>query len=85
MATPYAGSFFRSIAKIWGYVAPTIAGANADGKVFLDVGWQSDSTFTDVIGVLIAYVEGTCRENKIHFSPNISCRQDGGEDMLLAC
>lgn len=44
----------------WVYIAPAIAGATADGKLCLDVGWSSDSTFVDVLGVVVLYIEGVC-------------------------
>jgi hypothetical protein len=39
------------------YIAPSIAGATADGKLCLDVGWCRDLKFADVIGAVIAHVE----------------------------
>lgn len=50
----------------WVFTEPHVEGANADGKLRIDVGWQRDSTFADVIGALIAYIDGTCGE----FGPN---------------
>jgi hypothetical protein len=45
------------------FVTPTILDAREDGKLCVDVDWQRDSTFADVIGALIAYIDGTCRES----------------------
>jgi hypothetical protein len=47
----------------WVFVTPTILGAREDGKLCVDVSWQRDSTFADVIGALIAYIDGTYRES----------------------
>ena len=44
----------------WVFVTPTILGAREDGKLCLDVGWSSDSTFADVIGAVVLYIEGVC-------------------------
>lgn len=42
----------------WVYVTPTIAGANAEGKLCVDVSWQPEtSTFADVVAAVIAHVE----------------------------
>jgi hypothetical protein len=41
----------------WVYITPLIAGARDDGKLRIDVGWSSDSTFADVVGVVIAWIE----------------------------
>jgi hypothetical protein len=41
----------------WVFVTPPIAGANADGKLSLDVSWSPDtSRLADVIGAVIAHV-----------------------------
>ena len=45
---------------LWVFVTPPIAGATADGKLCLDVGWHCDSTFADVVGVTVTYIEGVC-------------------------
>ena len=47
----------------WVFVTPTILGARDDGKLCLDVSWSSGSTFADVIGAVIAYIDGTCKES----------------------
>jgi hypothetical protein len=47
----------------WVFVTPTILGAREDGKLCVDVDWHRDPTFADVIGALIAYIDGTCRES----------------------
>jgi hypothetical protein len=47
----------------WVFVTPTIFGAREDGKLCVDVSWSSGSTFADVIGAVIAYIDGTCRES----------------------
>jgi hypothetical protein len=44
----------------WVYIAPPISGAAADGKLCVDVGWHRDSTFADVIGALIVYIDERC-------------------------
>ena len=41
----------------WVFVAPPIAGATADEKLCLDVGWHRDSTFADVIGAVVLHIE----------------------------
>ena len=42
----------------WVFVTPPIAGANADGKLSLDVSWSPEtSRFADVVGAVIAHVE----------------------------
>ena len=44
--------------KPWVYVSPTIAGANADGKLRVDVPWNpGNSMFADVIGAFIIHLE----------------------------
>jgi len=47
----------------WVFVMPTTLGAREDGKLCVDVGWSSGSTFADVIGPVIAHIDGTCRES----------------------
>jgi hypothetical protein len=42
----------------WVFVTPTILGAREDGKLCVDVGWSPDSTFADVIGAVVIYIEG---------------------------
>jgi hypothetical protein len=42
----------------WVFVTPTILGAREDGKLCLEVGWSPDSTFADVIGAVVLYIEG---------------------------
>ena len=37
-----------------------VEGANENGKLRIDVGWQRDSRFADVIGALIAYFDARC-------------------------
>ena len=44
----------------WVFVTPTILGAREDGKLCVDVGWGADSTFTDVLGAVVLYMEGVC-------------------------
>lgn len=44
----------------WVFVTPTIPGAREDGELCVDVGWTSDSTFADVIGAVVLYIEGVC-------------------------
>ena len=44
----------------WVFTEPHVEGANADGKLRIDVGWQRDSRFADVIGALIAYFDARC-------------------------
>lgn len=44
----------------WVYITPLVAGTNADGKLCVDVGWSSDSTFADVVGAVVLYIEGVC-------------------------
>jgi hypothetical protein len=44
----------------WVFVTPTILGAREDGKLCLDVSWNPDSTFADVIGATVLYIEGAC-------------------------
>jgi len=34
-----------------------IKSKHADGKLCLDVGWSSDSTFADVIGAVVLYID----------------------------
>lgn len=41
----------------WVFIKPPILGAREDGKLVLDVSWNSDSTFADMIGAVIAHVE----------------------------
>jgi hypothetical protein len=41
----------------WVFVTPPIAGATADVKLCLDVGWHRDSTFADVIGAVVLHIE----------------------------
>ncbi len=41
----------------WVYITPTIAGATADGKLCLDVGWHRDSRFAGVIGAVVLHIE----------------------------
>jgi len=60
------GNGHLSEVRALGFTEPHVEGANADGKLRIDVGWQRDSTFADVIGALIAYIDGTCGE----FGPN---------------
>jgi len=44
--------------KPWVYVTPTIARANVDGKLCVDVPWDpGTSMFADVVGAVIAHVE----------------------------
>jgi hypothetical protein len=46
----------------WVFVTPPIAGANADGKLSVDVSWSPEgSRFAGVVGAVIAYVEAVCR------------------------
>jgi hypothetical protein len=49
----------------WVYITPCVAGARDDGKLRIDVGWQGDSTFADLIGAdligaVVLYIEGVC-------------------------
>jgi hypothetical protein len=44
----------------WVFVTPPILGAREDGKLCVDVGWSPDSTFADVIGAVVLYIEGVC-------------------------
>jgi hypothetical protein len=46
----------------WVFVTPTILGAREDGKLCVDVGWHRDSTFADVIGTSITYIDERCRK-----------------------
>jgi hypothetical protein len=46
----------------WVFVTPTIPGAREDGKLCVDVGWRRDSTFADVIGAVITYIDERCRK-----------------------
>jgi len=42
----------------WVFVTPPVAGANADGKLSVDVSWSPEtSRFADVVGPVIAHVE----------------------------
>jgi hypothetical protein len=42
----------------WVFVTPSVAGAREDGKLCLDRAGRCDSSFAEVIGVVIRYVEG---------------------------
>jgi hypothetical protein len=44
----------------WAFIEPNVEGANADGRLCVDVGWRRDSTFADVIGAVVLYIEGVC-------------------------
>jgi hypothetical protein len=46
----------------WVFVTPTTLGAREDGKLCVDVGWHRDSTFADVIGASITYIDERCRK-----------------------
>lgn len=41
----------------WVFVTPAVTGAREDGKLCLDVGWRSGSTFADVIAAVVAHIE----------------------------
>jgi hypothetical protein len=41
----------------WAFVTPSIVGAWEDGKVPLDLAWRPDSSFVDVIGAVVLYIE----------------------------
>jgi hypothetical protein len=41
----------------WVFVTPTILGARENGKLCVDVSWNPDSRFADVLGAVIAHVE----------------------------
>ena len=41
----------------WAFVTPSIVGAREDGKLSLDLAWRPDSSFADVIGAVISYIE----------------------------
>jgi hypothetical protein len=56
----------------WVFIEPHVEGANADGKLRIDIGWGPDSTFADVIGALIAYIDARCRESTPNRTPSSS-------------
>ena len=42
----------------WVFVTPPVAGANADGKLSVDVSWSPEgSRFAGVVGAVIAHVD----------------------------
>jgi hypothetical protein len=42
----------------WAFVTPSIAGAREDGKLLIDLHWDSESSrFVDVIGAVITCIE----------------------------
>jgi hypothetical protein len=42
----------------WAFVTPSLAGAQEDGKLLIDLPWDADaSSFADVIGAVILYIE----------------------------
>jgi len=41
----------------WVFVTPNILGEREDGKLGVDVGWQRDSIFGDVIGAVVLDIE----------------------------
>lgn len=45
----------------WVFVTPSIGGAREDGKLSLNLAWQCDSSFADVVGVVIQNIEGLHR------------------------
>jgi hypothetical protein len=45
----------------WAFVTPSVAGAREDGKLSLDLAWRPDSSFADVIGAVVLYIEGAQR------------------------
>ena len=42
----------------WVFIEPHVEGANANGKLAVAVDWSPDSTFADVIGAVVLYIEG---------------------------
>lgn len=46
----------------WVFVTPPVAGANRDGKLRIDVGWNAEmSSFADVIEAVITHIEAASR------------------------
>lgn len=41
----------------WVFVTPVISASNANGNLCLDVGWNPQSTFAEVIGAVITHIE----------------------------
>ena len=39
-------------------MTPSIVGAREDGKLLIDLPWRPDSSFVDVIGAVLLYIEG---------------------------